>query len=107
MRGPAAKRTFIFRARGKSLVESQLEDAHRFRKSRDVGSHLGLQPGPRNSGQRQPQLHISKEGDPYLRTLLVQGAQPILGPFGADSDLRHWGRKLAAQAGGTGRNEPS
>jgi len=51
MRGPAAKRTFIFRARGKSLVESQLEDAHRFRKSRDVGSHLGLQPGPRNSGR--------------------------------------------------------
>jgi hypothetical protein len=30
-------------------------------------------------------MHISKEGDPYLRTLLVQGAQQILGPFGADS----------------------
>src|ERR1035438_2530971 len=28
-----------------------LEDAHRFRKSRDVGSYLGLQPGRRNSGQ--------------------------------------------------------
>ena len=27
--------------------------------------------------------HISKEGDPYLRTLLVQGAHHILGPFGA------------------------
>src|SRR5512141_1232236 len=51
-----------------------LEDPHRFRKSRDVGCYLGLQPGRRNSGQSQPQLHISKEGDPYLRTLLVQGA---------------------------------
>src|SRR5438093_10199180 len=51
-----------------------LEDAHRFRKSRDVGCYLGLQPGRRNSGQSEPQLHISKEGDPYLRTLLVQGA---------------------------------
>src|SRR3989442_6954972 len=50
-----------------------LEDAHRFRKSRDVGCYLGLQPGRRNSGQSEPQLHISKEGDPYLRTLLVQG----------------------------------
>src|SRR6202049_4705703 len=65
-----------------------LEDAHRFRKSRDVGCYLGLQPGRRNSGQNEPQMHISKEGDPYVRTLLVQGAHHILGPFGADSDLR-------------------
>jgi transposase len=62
-----------------------LEDAHRFSKSRDVGCYLGLQPGRRNSGQSEPQMHISKEGDTYLRTLLVQGAQHILGPFGADS----------------------
>jgi hypothetical protein len=40
-------------------------------------------------------MHISKEGDPYLRTLLVQGAQHILGPFGPDCDLRRWGLKLA------------
>jgi hypothetical protein len=33
-------------------------------------------------------MHISKEGDPYLRTPLVQGAQHILGPFGVDCDLR-------------------
>src|SRR5881227_1442331 len=52
-----------------------LEDAHRFKKSRDVGCYLGLQPGRRNSGQSEPQMHISKEGDPYLRTLLVQCAQ--------------------------------
>ena len=64
-----------------------LEDPHRFRKSRDVGCYLGLQPGRRNSGQSEPQMHISKEGDPYLRTLLVQGAQHILGPFGVDCDL--------------------
>ena len=72
-----------------------LEDPHRFRKSRDVGCYLGLQPGRRNSGQSEPQMHISKEGDPYLRTLLVQGAQHILGPFGPDCDLRRWGLKLA------------
>ena len=28
-------------------------------------------------------MHISKEVDPYLRTLLVQGAQHILEPFGS------------------------
>ncbi len=79
-----------------------LEDPHRFRKSRDVGGYLGLQPGRRNSGKSEPQLHISKEGDPYLRTLLVQGAQHILGPFGVDCDLRRWGLKLAERGGRNG-----
>ena len=80
-----------------------LEDPHRFQKSRDVGCYLGLQPGRRNSGQSEPQLHISKEGDPYLRTLLVQGAQHILGPFGIDCDLRRWGLKLAERGGKSGK----
>jgi transposase len=80
-----------------------LEDPHRFRKSRDVGCYLGLQPGRRNSGQSEPQMHISKEGDPYLRTLLVQGAQHILGPFGPDCDLRRWGLKLAERGGSNGK----
>jgi transposase len=80
-----------------------LEDPHRFRKSRDAGCYLGLQPGRRNSGQSEPQMHISKEGDPYLRTLLVQGAHHILGPFGADSDLRRWGLKLAERGGKNGK----
>jgi transposase len=31
-----------------------LEDPHRFRKSRDVGCYVGLQPGRRNSGQSEP-----------------------------------------------------
>ena len=76
-----------------------LEDPHRFRKSRDVGCFLGLRPGRRNSGQSQPQMRITKEGDRYLRTMLVQGAHYILGPFGEDSDLRRWGQKLAARGG--------
>src|SRR5216117_2089039 len=38
-----------------------------------------------------------------LRTLLVQGAHHILGPFGADSDLRRWGLKLAERGGKNGK----
>src|SRR6202142_3740789 len=76
-----------------------LEDPHRFPKSREVGCFLGLRPGRRNSGESQPQMHISKEGDPYLRTMLVQGAHYILGPFGQDSDLRRWGLRLAERGG--------
>ena len=76
-----------------------IEDPHRFRKSRDAGCFVGLQPGRRNSGESEPQMRISKEGDEYLRTLLVQGAHYILGPFGEDSDLRRWGQKLSARGG--------
>lgn len=76
-----------------------LEDPHRFQRSRDVGCFFGLRPGRRNSGNSQPQMHISKEGDRYLRTLMVQGAHHILGPFGKDCDLRRWGLKLAARGG--------
>jgi hypothetical protein len=36
-------------------------------------------------------------------SLLVQGAHHILGPFGADSDLRRWGLKLAGRGGKNGK----
>jgi hypothetical protein len=39
----------------------------------------------------RPQLRITKEGDVYLRMLLVQGAHYILGWYGVDTDLRRWG----------------
>jgi transposase len=80
-----------------------IEDPYRFPKSREVGCFVGLQPGRRNSGESEPQMHISKQGDEYLRTLLVQGAHYILGPFGEDSDLRRWGQKLAARGGKNGK----
>jgi transposase len=62
-------------------------------------SLLGLKPGRRDSGESKPQKGISKAGDRYLRTMMVQGAHYILGPFGADSDLRRWGLKLAERGG--------
>src|SRR5271169_2450303 len=76
-----------------------IDDPYRFAKSRQVGCFLGLRPGRRNSGESEPQKGISKEGDRYLRTMLVQGAHYILGPFGEDSDLRRWGLRLAERGG--------
>jgi len=76
-----------------------VEDAGRFAKSRDVGCYVGLRPKRSESGERQPQLGISKEGDVYLRKLLVQGAHYILGQRGPDTDLKRWGLKLAARGG--------
>ena len=76
-----------------------LEDRERFQHSRDVGCYVGLRPRRSESGQSQPQLRITKEGDIYLRTLLVQGAHYILGHRGPDTDLKRWGRQLAERGG--------
>ena len=76
-----------------------VEDGERFRKSRDVGCYVGLRPRQSESGQRQPQLRISKEGDVYLRKLLVQGAHCIVSKRGPDTDLKRWGLKLAGRGG--------
>lgn len=68
-----------------------IDNPFRFKASRTVGPYLGLVPRQRESGQRAPQLKISKAGDKYLRKLLVNGAHYILGYRGPDTDLRRWG----------------
>lgn len=76
-----------------------LEDPSRFKKSRAVGAYLGLRPRQDDSGEIQKQLRITKAGSPFLRSLLVQCAHYILGPFGDDCDLRRWGLSLAKRGG--------
>jgi transposase len=76
-----------------------IEDPKRFRKSRDVGAYVGLVPKQDDSGDTQKQLRITKTGDKMMRRLLVGSAHYILGPFGEDCDLRHFGLKLAARGG--------
>lgn len=76
-----------------------LEDRDRFAKSREVGSYLGLRPKQSDSGESQPQLRITKEGDIYLRKLLVQGAHCVMKDKAPDTDLKRWGGKLAERGG--------
>jgi transposase len=71
----------------------------RFRRSRDVGAFLGLVPRRDQSGTSDPQLPITKCGDPMLRRLLGQSAHWILGPFGEDCDLRRWAVRRAERGG--------
>jgi transposase len=54
--GPLTALTFVL----------TLEDPHRFEKSRSVGAYLGLVPATDQSGERDPQRRISKEGDEML-----------------------------------------
>ena len=76
-----------------------LEDSDRFKKSRSVGAYLGLKPKRDQSGEKDPQLPITKAGNTYLRRLLVGCAHYILGPFGPDTALRRWGLMLAERGG--------
>ena len=76
-----------------------LDCPERFDKSRAVGPHLGLTPRKDQSGCTDKQLRISKEGDVYLRRLLVSCAHYILGHYGHDSDLRRYGERLTARGG--------
>jgi transposase len=71
----------------------------RFQKSRMVGSYLGLQPKEGQSGNSSPQLRITKAGDSFLRRMLTQAAQYILGPLAPDSRLRRWGLELCQRGG--------
>jgi transposase len=87
--GPLTALTFVL----------TVEDPHRFERSRSVGAYLGLVPARDQSGERDPQKHISKEGDEMLRKLLVGSTHYVLGPFGKDSDLRRHGEKIASRGG--------
>ena len=78
--GPITALTFVL----------TVADHSRFRRSRDIGAYLGLAPRRRQSGDRDPSLSISKEGDVYLRSLLVEAAHFTLSNRAPDSDLRRW-----------------
>ena len=80
-----------------------LDDPHRFRHSRDAGCYVGLQPEQRSSGNSQPQLGITRNGDRYLRCLLVQAAHCLLNQRAPDSDLKRWGTKLCSRGGKNAR----
>lgn len=73
-----------------------VESPERFDSPRQVGAYLGLVPRRDQSGERDPQLRITKAGDAFVRRLLVSAAQYILGPFGPDTALRKWGLDKAS-----------
>ncbi len=87
--GPITSLTFVL----------TIEDPGRFQKSRYVGPFLGLVPRREQSGDTDKELGISKTGNAFMRRLLVQAAQYILGPFGKDCELRRAGLKIAAKGG--------
>lgn len=71
----------------------------RFRRSRDVGAHLGLTPGRYQSGETDIQGKISRCGDELARTALYEAAHTLLVRSRKWSSLRAWGMKVAKARG--------
>lgn len=80
-----------------------LVDPCRFKNPRAIGALVGLTPKSHQSGRRDPRLGISKEGDGMLRSLLVTAATHILRRSAPDTDLKRYGRRIAAS--GTPRDK--
>jgi transposase len=91
--GPVVAATYVLTLDSKDKIQH----------SRQAGAFLGLRPRQSQSGGSDPQQRISKTGNIYLRSLLVQAAQYVLGRFGPDSELRRWGLKLASFGGKRGK----
>jgi transposase len=62
------------------------KDVSRFADARQFAASLGVTPTEHASGQKQYLGSITKRGDPYLRRLLVQGAQSVVRHSGRNDD---------------------
>ncbi|WP_201662664.1 transposase, partial [Paraburkholderia sabiae] len=67
---------------------SGVGDPQQFRNGRQFAAWLGLTPRQRSSGGKSKLGGITKRGDTYLRTLLVQGARAVM-RFVERRDDRH------------------
>jgi transposase len=78
---------------------SVIDEARRFRRAHEVESYLGLVPREDSSGDRRRLGSISKAGNCYLRSVLVQGAWCVLRMRSEEDPLVRWGHQLAARRG--------
>jgi len=76
-----------------------IDQPNRFRRSRDVGAHLGLTPRRYQSGETDVQGGISRCGDELARTALYEAAHSLLIRTSKWSTLRAWGMAVAKRRG--------
>lgn len=77
-----------------------IDDVSRFPNGHHVGSYLGLVPGEWSSSERRIRLGITKQGDTYLRWLLVEAGWRIMRSKKPEcQELRRWALKIAERRG--------
>ncbi len=70
----------------------------RFRRSSDVGAHLGLTPRQHQSGEIDRRGRIAKNGDGLTRTALFAAANVMLTRSTQWTSLKHWGVSIARRS---------
>lgn len=80
---------------------SVIDDAKRFQNAHSVGSYLGLVPSEASTGgpKKRRLGAITKQGNTYARTMLVQAAWQIMRSRDADDPLRRWALHIAKKRG--------
>ena len=63
---------------GATAIDATVTDPKAFRSGRDFAAWIGLVPRQDSTGGKQKLGHISKQGDRYLRRILVVGAHAVL-----------------------------
>jgi transposase len=79
--------------------KAEIDDPTRFKKSRDVGVHVGLTPRKYASGEIDRSGGISKCGNGALRSLLFEASITMLTRSKRWSRLKAWGVRLAQRNG--------
>jgi transposase len=77
-----------------SAIAAAVPDGTLFRSGRQFAAWLGLTPKAHSSGGKERQVGISKQGDGYLRRLLVVGATAVMRLARKDNASRSWATKL-------------
>ncbi|MBB3657991.1 transposase [Rhizobium sp. BK650] len=78
-----------------SAIAATVTDASLFKSGRQLAAWIGLVPRQNSSGGKDRLGRISKQGDPYLRRLLVVGAHAVLRFSGkAKVAPTRWGAEL-------------
>jgi transposase len=77
----------------------EIDDPHRFKKSRDVGAYFGMTPRQYSSGETKRQGHISKCGSSEVRSLLVEAGLVCLTRSRKWSKVKAWGLKIMRKHG--------
>lgn len=79
--------------------KSSIEDPTRFARGEDAGAYAGLVPRRSQSGERDVMGHISRAGDPMLRSALYEAANNLLSRVKRPCALQTWGKALIATKG--------
>jgi transposase len=81
-----------------SALLCSIGDVKRFASGRDLAAWIGLTPQPHSSGGKDKLGHISKQGNGYLRRLLVQGAMSLISHAQTSrAPMAAWLRELLAR----------